>query len=143
MCCAQIVTNCCVFWSANACLCMLSHGQKRWKTLENYEKSSFFFLSLTWTSHVHERKCTFIIIFLCFWLSSTMRMHAQAWVCWSKYTTTNLVFKKLCSNSLPQGWQNPWLAAKSACRSLFMWPPYLFLKIAFFKPYSEICKTWY
>ena len=36
---------CCVFRPANACLCMCSHGPKRQKTLENYEKSTFFIIS--------------------------------------------------------------------------------------------------
>ena len=32
---------CCVFWPANACLCMLSHDRKQWKMLENYKKVLF------------------------------------------------------------------------------------------------------
>ena len=32
---------CCVFWPANACLRMHSHGRKRWKTFKNDEKVPF------------------------------------------------------------------------------------------------------
>ena len=34
-----------------------------------------------------DEKDTFVMIFKCFWFFSTMQMHAQACICWSKYTT--------------------------------------------------------
>ena len=34
----------------------------------------------------------FLLIFECFWSFSTMRTHAQACVCWSKYTTDSTHF---------------------------------------------------
>ena len=37
----NFLTGCCVFWPANACLCMHLHGWKWWKTLGNSWKSSF------------------------------------------------------------------------------------------------------
>ena len=41
--------ECCVFRPANACLHMRSHDWKQWKTLENYQKSTFFIVR-TWDS---------------------------------------------------------------------------------------------
>ena len=51
---------------------------------------TFFFVSLKWACRVHDEKSTFLLIFECLWLFSTMQTHAQACVRWSKYTTTML-----------------------------------------------------
>ena len=48
--------------------------------------SSFVFMRLTWASHRHDVKGTYFIIFQCFSSLWTMQTHAQAFVCWSKYT---------------------------------------------------------
>ena len=61
-----------------------SHSQ----SLTNKLFFSFFFVSLTRASRAHDEKGTFLLIFKCFWSFSTMPMHAQACICWSKYTTT-------------------------------------------------------
>ena len=50
--------------------------------------SSFFFMSLTWSSRMHDERGTFFMIFECFWSFSTMQTHVQACICWLKYTTT-------------------------------------------------------
>ena len=41
------------------------------------------------------RKILFLVIFECFWLFSTMQMHAQACVRWSKYTTANTMLSSI------------------------------------------------
>ena len=46
--------------------------------------------SLLCASRVHDEKGSFFIIFECFLLFSIMRTHAQACICWSKYTTIGL-----------------------------------------------------
>ena len=78
------------------CLRMHFHGRKQSKTFENHEKSTFFIMHMRGSRKANKVvslscawwKGTFFIIFECFLLFSTMRMHAQASVRWSKYTTT-------------------------------------------------------
>ena len=50
-----------------------------------------FFTCLTWASSAHDGKGTFFMVFKCFSSFSTMWTHVQACICWSKYTTFNLV----------------------------------------------------
>ena len=55
--------GCCVFWPANTCLHMHSHGPKRWKTLENYHKTNFFIVRTRDSGKAHARtwrKCSFL-----------------------------------------------------------------------------------
>ena len=47
--------QCCVFWSANTCLRMRSHGRKQWKMLENYQKSTFFIVRMRDSRKAHIR----------------------------------------------------------------------------------------
>ena len=109
----KIGARCCVFWLANACLRMRSHGTKRWKTLENDEKSNIsneqpaFGCQPAFGSHSQSltnklflrfsawaireplmiKKGMFLTIFECFSLFSTMQMYTLACVGWLKYTT--------------------------------------------------------
>ena len=50
-----ITVICCVFQPANACLRMRSHGRKQWKTLENYQKSTFFIVRTRDSLKAHVR----------------------------------------------------------------------------------------
>ena len=61
--------------------------EKQRKKLTDKLFSSFFFVSLTWASGMHDEKGNFLIIFKCFWSFLNMQMHAQACICWSKNTT--------------------------------------------------------
>ena len=68
--------------------------------------SLFFFVSLTWAFHEHDEKGTFLLIFECFQSFSTMQTHAQACLCWSKYTTLSVHSYHLdwqCRQWLPFG----------------------------------------
>ena len=64
-----------------------SHSQ----SLTNKLFSLFFFMRPTWASRAHDEKGTFFIIFRCFLSFSTIRMHAQACIGWSKYTTIDFL----------------------------------------------------
>ena len=64
-----------------------AYKEKRKKTNKLF--FSFFFMSLSWASRTHDEKGTFFMIFKRFPSFSTMRTHAQACVCWWKYTTFN------------------------------------------------------
>ena len=91
---------CCLFWPANVCLRMCSHGRKWQKTFKNDILIPFsLHMSIPLKKRrkkivaqrlrVTPKSClTFLLIFECFWSFSTMRMYAQACVCWSKYTTS-------------------------------------------------------
>ena len=49
----------------------------------------FIFVHIhTWASPAHDEKSMFLIILEPFLSFSTMQTHAQAFICWSKYTTT-------------------------------------------------------
>ena len=63
-----------------------SHGRKRQITFKNYEKSNFFIMHTRGTQEAYEenQEKSLLVSFLSF---STMHMHVQACVCWSKYTT--------------------------------------------------------
>ena len=66
-----------------------------WESLLNAKNADFSSccgMSLTWASHVHDEKSTFLTIFECFSLFSTIQTHAQACVCWLKYTTVVVLF---------------------------------------------------
>ena len=81
----------------NSMLCILTWGAtifwvstSIWESLLDAKKFHFspcFYVSLTWASCAYDEKSTFLIIFKCFSLFSTMWTHAQACICWSKYTT--------------------------------------------------------
>ena len=61
-----------------------------WESLQIADQRTFFFVffvSLSCASHAHDEKGTIFIIFQCFSSFSTMQMHAQACIHWSKYTT--------------------------------------------------------
>ena len=60
---------------------------------EKRRKQTFLFGFLrfsSWASRVHDEKGTFLLIFKCFQSFSTIQTHAQACVCWSKYTTNSV-----------------------------------------------------
>ena len=95
--CNKVTSGLLRIWPANACLPMRSHACPCVCMVENNRKHSkvmtFFFVFL----HEHYMsllyswwKRYFFMIFKCFWSFSTMQTHAQACICWSKYTTAIL-----------------------------------------------------
>ena len=52
----KLVEPCCVFWPANACLHMHSHGRKWYKTFKNHVKSTFFIMLTRGSCKAHGEK---------------------------------------------------------------------------------------
>ena len=74
-------------------------------------RSSFFpcyYSSFMWMSNAHDEKSVLMVFkhFLWFW---TMQTHAQACVCWSKYTTSGKHLPHGRWTGLPESFHHSWI----------------------------------